>query len=660
MQEATLNGHGAIDLVTLKSQAANRWPDILGHVGGLPADCLDGKHHPCPKCGGTDRFRLIDAEAGAVLCTHCCTNCGDGIAAVQWSLGVPFKEAIQQIGGYLGMTPSHGSHRIDDEEFMRRVCLSKRMPVTAAKVYGAKIEHRGANRVVRFPMYGPDLQQCSTFDIGDDGGKGRSAKGQPVGLFLPHDALGVPFIPKVCTLVEGVKDAAAAFAIGNPAVGLPTSTLNEKFAHLFTDVEVIAIPDLDSASFEGFEKTRRRLDGIASSFATVRLPGEMGSKNDLRDVLAKPNGETQAKQAIAGGKLATTLPDFPRFTLSELTQKYQHLSPPVIHGLIREGETANFIANPKVGKSWAMYGLAINVATGTDWLGIFPVSQGRVLLIDNELHPQTLAFRIPAVGDAMGLPFDEYRDQIDTWCLRGNLRSLQELLIQFRKLVKRGDYKLLVFDAKYRFSALGVSENDNAAETAVYNLLDQIADETGAAVVVVHHMSKGGQSDKRVTDVGAGAGAQSRAADCHLILREHEDDDVLVLDGAVRSFPPVAPVALRWSFPVFRPDEYADAGKLKGRLPANEERQSAKDKEGRDAIVKALLDGPLTVNDICRKAGMGKQRFNRLIGLLEETDQVTTTTVKIAHNDAIQYQLNDPDLEGGPSSWTTRPDHQTA
>lgn len=191
-------------------------------------------------------------------------------------------------------------------------------------------------------------------------------------------------------------------------------------------------------------------------------------------------------------------------------------------------------------------------------------------------------------------------------------------------------------------------------------MIDRLAEITGAAIIVIHHMSKGDQSGKRITDLGAGAGAQSRAADVHAALREHESDGVFVLEAVVRSFAPFAPLAIRWEYPLWVADEWADPAKLAGRLPANDERQQAKDKEGRDAIVKALLSGPLTVNDLCKKAGMGKQRFNRLIGLLEEMEQVIATTIKVAHNDAIQYSLNDSEIEGGPESWTTWTDHQTA
>ncbi len=71
--------------------------------------------------------------------------------------------------------------------------------------------------------------------------------------------------------------------------------------------------------------------------------------------------------------------------------------------------------------------------------------------------------------------------------------------------------------------------------------------------ICIHHASKGNQSDKATTDVGAGAGAQSRAVDTHLVLRPHEEDDAIVLDAAVRSWPPVQSRALRWTFPVWNP-----------------------------------------------------------------------------------------------------------
>ena len=86
----------------IKVAAHGRELDILEHVAGIPADLLDGKHHPCPACGGTDRFRMIDAATGAVLCNQCCKeNCGDFIAAVQHYRRVLLPEALKLIGEFL-------------------------------------------------------------------------------------------------------------------------------------------------------------------------------------------------------------------------------------------------------------------------------------------------------------------------------------------------------------------------------------------------------------------------------------------------------------------------------------------------------------------------------------------------------------------------------
>src|SRR5690606_3187645 len=145
----------------------------------------------------------------------------------------------------------------------------------------------------------------------------------------------------------------------------------------------------------------------------------------------------------------------------------------------------------------------------------------------------------------------------------------------------------IILDAFYRFLPEGASENDNAQMAQLYNQLDRYAAETGAAIACIHHSSKGVQSFKRTTDVGAGAGAQSRAADCHLVLREHADDGCVVLDAAVRSFPPVDPRVLRWAFPLWHADDDADPSRLKGLDPRADKQRDA-DTKAKEAVLDAL------------------------------------------------------------------------
>jgi 5S rRNA maturation endonuclease (ribonuclease M5) len=98
-----------LDVEAVKSAIHGREVEILRHVGGLPNEILDGKkEHPCPKCGGNTRFRLIDAKDGAVRCSHCFKdksdgNNGDLISSIMWICSATFPEALQLIGDYCGV-----------------------------------------------------------------------------------------------------------------------------------------------------------------------------------------------------------------------------------------------------------------------------------------------------------------------------------------------------------------------------------------------------------------------------------------------------------------------------------------------------------------------------------------------------------------------------
>lgn len=246
--------------------------------------------------------------------------------------------------------------------------------------------------------------------------------------------------------------------------------------------------------------------------------------------------------------------DIRPLSLRRLVERYSMLKPPVIHGLLRAGETMNVIAPPKAGKSWLASDMALAVATGRPWLDRFATERGDVLIIDNELHRNTSADRIPQVMAARGITDTDVADHVFISNLRGNLKDIRSLGAYFDHVYEQR-FKMIVIDAFYRMLPANADENDNAAMAGVYNTIDQYAEMLGSAFVLVHHTSKGNQSYKSITDVGAGAGSQARATDTHLVLRPHEQNDTIVLDAAVRSWPPPEPICLRWNFPVWTPDD---------------------------------------------------------------------------------------------------------
>lgn len=332
------------------------------------------------------------------------------------------------------------------------------------------------------------------------------------------------------------------------------------------------------------------------------------------------------------------LADGPKIESSrDLIRNNPALAPVLIDGLLRRGETANIIAAPKRGKSWMTYGLALSVATGRAWLDRYQTHQGRVLLIDNELHPTTLAYRLPKVADAMGIAETEYAYNLDIFTLRGKLLNIEEVA---SKLAQhgRGYYSLIIIDAWYRMIPAGVSENDNAEMTQLYNLIDQCAAATNAGWCLVHHASKGNQTEKAVTDVGAGAGAQSRAADSHIILREHTNEDHSVLDAAVRSFPPLEPVTLRWEFPLWSATD-VNPHRLAN---AQQQRQTARDADGIAQLLKALekSDEWQSIRALRNETGFGADRCRRLLNLMTENLQVEPHDVKTNGKDSTEYRLS--------------------
>jgi hypothetical protein len=295
---------------------------------------------------------------------------------------------------------------------------------------------------------------------------------------------------------------------------------------------------------------RRELDLLGKRIAT-----------DARDGIHSADELLKTARDSINGLARQSEEKLPILTCAKLLAGYPQRRPAIIEGLLREGETMNVIAPAKIGKSWLTLGLAFAIATGRPWL-TFNTVPGRVLLIDNELHRETSADRLRTLARAMDVPTDQIADKIHMVNLRGRLQDLHSLGSSLRE-IERGHYRLVIIDAFYRTLPASTIENDNAAMAMLYNQIDCYADHIGAGFTLIHHASKGEQAAKAITDVGAGAGAQSRAADTHLVLRPHEEENAVVLDAAVRSWPPITPVCLRWEFPVWTPTSDLDPKALR-------------------------------------------------------------------------------------------------
>lgn len=210
------------------------------------------------------------------------------------------------------------------------------------------------------------------------------------------------------------------------------------------------------------------------------------------------------------------------------------LREPVVHGLVRRGEVCNWVGSPKTGKTWLAYSLVAEVIRGGNWMK-HQCEPGRVLLIDNELHRETGLNRLHKAFSASRLSRETVSERLDAAWMRGKRATLEDLEATLRQR-PRGTYSLIVLDALYRFIPKGAEENSNSDMTQLYNALDAMADFTDAAIIVVHHASKGNQAGKSDMDIGAGASAIGRATDSHAVFLAHETDGCVVMRAKCRSF----------------------------------------------------------------------------------------------------------------------------
>jgi AAA domain len=389
---------------------------------------------------------------------------------------------------------------------------------------------------------------------------------------------------QVVFVVEGEKDAdrlATEGLIATTNVG-GAGKWRPEYSECLRGSRAVILSDNDEAGRNHGAAVARSLSGKAADVRVVDLPG-LPPKGDVSDyldaggtaksLLALVDATPIWKPADLSKAIESAMPNIPigdkdtepvleLISAGELTCGFKELKALVIDQLMRETEVANLVSTSKANKTHTAISIALSICTGRAWLNRFPVRQGNVLYIDAELHRQTFAHRLARIAKAMGVLSSEFADKLDVLTLRGRLRDLFALESFFRSIPK-WKYTIIVIDAIYRLMPRGFDENSNADITALYNRVDQYAELTGSAILCVHHSTKGNQSGKDVVAIGSGAGAQSRAVDAHITMRQHREDDCVVLEAALRSFPPFVPLVLRWEYPTFRVDDTLQADDLR-------------------------------------------------------------------------------------------------
>jgi hypothetical protein len=593
----------------VKRAAAGQWARILQAAGLRPEQCSPKHKGPCPRCNGRDRFSPFNdiAESGGLLCRQChngesIPKAGDGFAAVQWLRGCGFPEALEFVAVELGMRPGvrqPSAVASSKQSKPDRIFDSIEAAAVACRVAGGRQPDRvwhyhdadgnAAGAVLRWNF--SESQKAIRPLRFRGGGWVIGGMDEPKPLYRLRDLLAADAGEPIF-IVEGEKAADAGASLGLLVITSAGGS-NQPGKTDWGPVAgrpVVVIPDHDSPG-EVYAAAVVKLVTAAgaASVGVLRLPSiwpECPAAGDLADFSEAHDGQSadSLRDVILGARVesiaaedAESAADEPRF--EDAWQAAFHPKPLaecLIEGLLRRGEVGNIIAATKQGKSWFGLQLLMNMASGQEWLGR-RLKPGPVLLIDNELQTGTLENRLANMRWALGIESPEQCAPFHYLSLRGDWKSLAEVSTYVERRYKPGELNLILMDAKYRFFGGGLDENSNADQTQFHNLADRLAGIMDCGVLLIHHSPKGDQSGKSVTDMGAGGGAQSRAADCHLTIRPAETPGCGVLQAAVRSFPPFEDVAIQFGFPLWRlavgvPPVLADPRKPKA-VPVDEMRQ---------------------------------------------------------------------------------------
>ena len=202
--------------------------------------------------------------------------------------------------------------------------------------------------------------------------------------------------------------------------------------------------------------------------------------------------------------------------------------------------------------------MMLAVSTGVPWWG-FATQRGRVLYINFELPDFAFQHRLQAIARQKGIT--DFTG-IDLWNLRGFATDFSVLIPKILTRVKDERYALIVLDPIYK--GLGKRDENKAGDIAsLCNEIEQLAVQSGAAVVFGAHYSKGNQAGKEAIDRIGGSGVFARDPDVILTMTPHEEENAYVVDLTLRALPQLPSFVVRWAGCVFQRDQHADATRVK-------------------------------------------------------------------------------------------------
>ena len=339
--------------------------------------------------------------------------------------------------------------------------------------------------------------------------------------------------PPLIYFAEGERkaDKLASWGFLSTSIAFGCKGWRDEYGEAFRDATVIILPDNDEPGAAFAETVKAAVEGVGGKGVILNLPrlsdgGDIvdwdGTADELRALTNK---------ALTGGLLP--LPALDRVALSTVPPTSKAFA---IERIAPLAEVTLFTGPGSAGKSLLGQQLATAAAAGLPCLGLHVMAEPAIYLTCED-DPDQLHWRQAHICDAMGVPMADLAGKLHLISLRGALDNdlatfdkdgtltPAKAFTRLQNTIEATGAKLVFLDnVAHLFTG---NENDRGHVTRFVNLLNRLAGETGAAIVLLGHPNKSGDSY-------SGSTAWLNAVRSQFTIDHERDDDGNVRDLDVR------------------------------------------------------------------------------------------------------------------------------
>jgi AAA domain/Bifunctional DNA primase/polymerase, N-terminal len=217
---------------------------------------------------------------------------------------------------------------------------------------------------------------------------------------------------------------------------------------------------------------------------------EQRSQRDILDLLPSPerpvSEAASAPTAAPSGSLSAPLTFTP---IADLIRQVEARGPRrwLVRRVWPAGAYGVLAAEPKAGKTWKAYDLAVAVASGTPWLGHVPIDTvGPVVIFAGEGGDGNVVRRLRGIAKSRGVCLEALPIEV---CARAphlnndaHIAALQARVLQLKPV-------LVILDPLY-LSAAGAKGSDLYGMGELLERAQLVCEPHGAALLVVHHHNR--------------------------------------------------------------------------------------------------------------------------------------------------------------------------